>query len=119
MTQPFFPYLVTGTSVLTDALFTAYGGQTGTSTAAQRAAAYQIAEQFAIEEIGTFLVETRVTGTFAWPEGSQRIILPHTHVRSVASLTAIHDSGCNCEADSIELSACAWIVDYQASIVDL
>jgi len=119
MTQPFFPYLTTGTAILTDDIFTVYGGQTGTSTPAQRAAAYQIAEQFAIQEVGTFLVETRVTGTFAWPEASQRILLPHTHVRSVASLTAIHDSGCNCEADSIELAACAWIVDYQAGIVDL
>ena len=51
--------------ILTDDIFTAYGGNTGTSTQAQRNAAYQIAEMAATQDIGTFLLPTTVTGTFA------------------------------------------------------
>lgn len=127
--QPYLPYLVTGTTVLTDDIYTAYGGDLDDSTAAQRTAAYQIAEQFAIEEIGTFLVPTSISGTFAWPLGGiynsplpldqTRVNLPHTHVRSVTSLTAIHEAGCDCADDQVELSGCAWVLDYQAGIIDL
>jgi hypothetical protein len=117
--QPYLPYLVTGTAVLNDDIFTAYGGDTDSSTAAQRNAAYQIAEQFAIEEVDTFLVPTTISGTFAWPQYDQRFNLPHTHVRSVSSLTAIHEAGCDCADDQVELSGCAWIIDSQAGIVDL
>lgn len=116
--QPYLPYLVTGTSVLTEAIFVQYGGQTGTATAAQVSSALQIAEQFAIEEIGTFLVPTVVSGTFAWPL-HDRFNLPHTHVRSVSSITAIHEAGCNCATDQVELSGCAWVLDYQAGIISL
>jgi len=117
--QPYLPYLVTGTTVLTDDIFTAYGGDTDSSTAAQRNAAYQIAEQFAIQEIKTFLVPTTISGTFAWPQHDQRFNLPHIHVRSVSSLTAIHEAGCDCADDQVELSGCAWIIDHRAGIVDL
>jgi hypothetical protein len=117
--QPFLPYLVTGTSVLTEAIFESFGGQTGTTTQAQRDNAFQIAEQFAIEEIKTFLVPTTISGTFAWPQYDLRFNLPHTHVRSVTSLTAIHEAGCDCANDQVELSGCAWIIDNQAGIVDL
>lgn len=117
--QPYLPYLVTGTAVLTDAIYSNFGGDLDDSTAGQRNNAYQIAEQFAIEEIGTFLVPTAISGTFAWPQYDQRLNLPHTHVRSVSSLTAIHEAGCDCADDQVELSGCAWIVDYRAGIVDL
>lgn len=117
-TQPFLPYLVTGTSVLTDSIYTTYGGNLDNSTAAQRSVAYQIAEQFAIAEIGTFLTPTTISGTFAWPT-NDRLLLPHTHVRSISSLVAIHETGCNCADDQIELSGCAWIMDFQAGIVEL
>lgn len=116
--QPYLPYLVTGTSVLTEAIFIEYGGQTGTATTGQINNALQMAEQFAIQEIGTFLVPTVVSGTFAWPI-HERINLPHRHVRTVSSVTAIHEAGCDCADDQVELSACAWIMDYQAGIVSL
>jgi hypothetical protein len=104
---------------MTNAIFEEFGGQTGTTTQAQRNNAYQIAEQFAIEEISTFLVPTTISGTFAWPQHDQRLNLPHTHVRSVGSLTAIHEAGCDCADDQVELSGCAWVIDYRAGIVDL
>lgn len=118
-------HIVTTPSVLNDATFVAYGGQTGTSTPAQRTAAYAIAEQFAVEEIGTFLAPTTVTGTFAWPVAATyptydfRFQLPHDRVWSVASLTAIHDAGCNCASNAVELTGCAWILDGDNGVLDL
>ncbi len=118
--QPFFPYLVTGTSVLTDDIFITYGGDNRGAAAGQLTAAYQIAEQFAIEEIGTFLTPTTVTGTFAYPPGGgDRIQLRHTHIRSVPGVVSIHEVGCDCAADAVELSGCAWILDGQAGLVNL
>jgi hypothetical protein len=117
--QPYLPYLVTGTAVLNDAIYADFGGDLDDSTSAQRNNAYQIAEQFALQEIGTFLVPTTISGTFAWPQYDLRFNLPHTHVRSVSSLTAIHEAGCDCADDQVELSGCAWIIDSRAGIVDL
>src|SRR5574342_530305 len=118
-------HIVTGTAVLNDATFLAYGGHTGTATVAQRNAAYAMAEQFAVLEIGTFLTPTTVTGTFVWPiQGNYpvsdfRFQLPHQRVRSVGSVTAIHDAGCDCAEDAIEISGCAWILDGDNGVVDL
>lgn len=118
-------HIVTTPEILTDAIFADYGGQTGTSTAAQRQAAYTIGEQFAIQEIGTFLVPTMVTGTFVWPiVGSYptydfRFKLPHDRVWSVASVTTIHDAGCDCADDAIELTGCAWVLDGDNGLIDL
>lgn len=116
--QPYLPYLVTGTSVLTEQIFVDYGGQTGTATNAQVNAALQMGEQFAIQEIRTFLVPTSISGTFAWPM-DDRLLLPHTHIRSVSSVTAIHEAGCDCADNQVEISGCAWILDYQAGIISL
>lgn len=50
--------------ILTDDLFVQYGGQTGTTQAAQRNAAYLIAETQVSNHLGTFLLPIVVTGTF-------------------------------------------------------
>lgn len=105
--------------VLTDDIFTTYGGSSGTSTAAQRAVAYTIAEQQAMYFLGTYLVPTTVTGTFSVPASSRTIELPTVRARSVSSVIAIHDSGCNCASEAIELSACAWVMNEDAGILDI
>ena len=111
--------IVTAPAILTDAIFTAYGGQTGTSTAAQRTAAYAIAESQAVEQIGTFVSPTVVTGTYSWPPLGQPLQLPYTHLNSVTSVTAVHDAGCDCLDDAIELSGCAWVLDFDGATLDL
>jgi len=50
--------------ILTDDIFVAHGGVTGSSTATQRQTAYVIAEEFVTDDIGTFLLPTIVTGTY-------------------------------------------------------
>lgn len=56
-----YPY--TSPQILTDTIFLLYGGQTGTSTAAQRQAVYLMAEEQMTEHLSSFLVPTVITGT--------------------------------------------------------
>ena len=113
-------FIVTGTYILNHTIFEKYGGQISLSTAAQRDTAYIMAEQLAIEEIGTFLVPTTVTGTYPWPRVNDfRIKLDHQQVTDIGSVTTIHEAGCDCAGDSYELEGCAWIVDGQNGVVDL
>lgn len=111
--------IVTNPSIMTDAIFALYGGQTGTSTAAQRTAAYCIAESEAFNEIGTYLTPTTVTGTHQWPKATLTYKLPVDAVTSIVSLVAIHEAGCECSATTVELTGCAWITDSANGIIDI
>lgn len=110
-------FLVTGTYILTDAIYNAYGGDLSAATPSQRQAAYQIAEQFAIQEIGTFLTPTTVTGTFEWPQSGYRLQLPYNQVTSVNSVVALHELSCGCTPT--EISGCAWLIDSDGGVIDL
>jgi len=106
-------------TILTDDIFVAYGGQTGITTPAQRLAAYAMAESGAAREIGTFVSPTTVTGTYTWPPVGQPFDLEHTHLRRVLGVTAIHDAGCDCADDALEISGCAWIKSPDAGIIQV
>lgn len=111
-------YFVTGSAILTDAIFAQYGGETGTTTADRRGFAYQIAEQQAVEYLGTPLQETTLTGTFAWPENNMtRFMLPFVRLHSIGSVVAIYDSSLCC--DETEITACARIINPDHGIIDL
>ena len=110
---------ISAPSVLTDAIFLQYGGQTGTSTTAQRTASYAIAEGKAYEEIGTFVTPTIVTGTYQWPPQAQMVNLDHDFLSRIISLTSIHEAGCECAATAVELTGCAWITDADNGIIDI
>jgi len=105
--------------VVTDMIFVAYGGHTGTATALQRQAAYAIAEGQAAQEIGTFLLPTTITGTYSWPPMGQPLKLEHDRLINVAGVTAIHEAGCDCADDSVEIAGCAWLLDAGNGVVDL
>jgi hypothetical protein len=106
-------------TILTDSIFEAYGGEVGNTTPGQRNAAYAIAEGQAAQEIGTFISPTTHTGTYSWPHSGQVLKLDFDRVISVSSVTAIHDAGCDCAEDAIELSGCAWIKSSAAGILDV
>lgn len=111
--------IITSPQILTDDIFSSYGGATGTSTPAQRQAAYCIAEGEAATEIGTFVAPTTVTGTHAWPPMGEPVMLQYTHLNSIGAVTALHDVGCDCEDDAVTLEGCAWILDVDGSIISL
>lgn len=109
-------YLVTGTSILNDSVFTRFGGQPGNSTPEQRQAAYQMAETLAAQEIGTPLTPTTFTGTFQWWPDS-RLQLPWKRVQSILAVTALHEVSCGCEPT--EFGGCAIIMDADNGVIDL
>jgi len=91
MTIPFgenmdYPY--NSNFVLNDGVFIAYGGRTGTSTQAQRNAAYQIAEAQMSEYLHALLQPTIVTGTFLWAI-SDPIVTDWGRLLSVKAVKAI------------------------------
>lgn len=111
--------IVSSPQILTDDIFVQYGGVTGTSTPAQRTAAYAVAEGQTVGEIGTFVAPTTATGTYSWPPPGQSLQLQHTYLSAIGSVTAIHDAGCDCAEDAIEISGCAWILDADGGLVSL
>jgi hypothetical protein len=111
-------FMVTGTTILTDSIYTRFGGQyTGDPvTPQQRQAAYQMAETFAALEIGTPLTPQSFTGIFQWWPGS-RLQLPHKRVQSVTTVTALHEV--DCTATPLELGGHALVVDADNGVIDL
>jgi len=68
--------------ILTDSIFTTYGGNTGSSVSAQRQAAYVIAEEFVSDDIGSFLLPTIITGTFLYIP-HRMLILDNSYISRV------------------------------------
>jgi len=97
--------------ILTDAMFFDYVPTCSHSgSAAQRRAAYVIAEQQMMEHLQTFLVPTSVTGTFLWNSMTSLYRLPYDYVRAIPRVVVTSlDSLCSC--DLTENEACALIRD--------
>lgn len=57
--------------ILTDDIFVSFGGQTGTTTAPMRTAAYQIAEMKTTSYLDTYLLPTIITGSWDFHPGTQ------------------------------------------------
>ena len=101
--------------ILTDDIFVQYGGQTGTTTNAQRDAAYLVAEMQATEYIGTFLLPTIITGTYQSMGG--RIVTDYGYVhRIMGAMLLYSDDGSTCNLSSE--SGCAFIGDDTFGYLD-
>lgn len=79
-------YLYNTPQVLTDEIFTLYGGQTGTSSVLQREIAYTLAEEQMVEHIHSYITPTHVTGTFLW-RGSNPVLLDYGWIISVGTVS--------------------------------
>ena len=101
--------------ILTDDIFVAYGGQTGSMTAAQRNAAYLIAEKQATKFYNTFLLPTVVTGTFPY---SPRIVTEYGYVQEILSVKILSKDSyvdCNLQSDN----ACVFVWDDTFGYMDV
>lgn len=76
-----YPY--TSNIILTDTIFSNYGGDATLGINHQRNAAYWIAEQAVSEDLETFLLPTIVTGTYLYNSINKFLVLDHTYVRKV------------------------------------
>lgn len=95
-------YLYNEPQILTDEIFIAYGGQTGTSTDLQREIAYTLAEEQMVEHLGSYLTPTIVTGTYLW-RGRNPVELDYGWVMGVHSVTiASVNRNNSCQTESMD-----------------
>jgi len=113
----FYPYNYP--VVETDAIFIAYGGQTGTSVVAQRQAAYLIAEMTASLDVDTLLIPTRVTGSYHPNPADKYLLTDYAYVSNVV-LIRMYDYANNL-LDTIIGADKGWynVRDYDMGQVDL
>lgn len=109
---------VTSPSVLTEDLFETYGGSTGTSTAAQRNAAFCIAEQNAQVQLMTPLTPTSVSGTFHWFAYGQPMMLPYAHVHSIDEVVLVCED-CVGDCAVTDYTQCAHLKRPKEGIIEL
>jgi hypothetical protein len=76
--------------ILSDEVFTEYGGQVGQSLPVQRNAAYMLAEQQMTTYIGTFLLPTTVTGTKTYDPYRPHICTEYGYVEQVHNLRVLN-----------------------------
>ena len=70
--------------ILTDTMFFAYVPTChNVGTVAQRKAAYLFAEQQMMDELGTFLVPTIITGSMMWPDYPRPLVLPYDRIQAI------------------------------------
>ncbi len=79
-------YLYNTPQILSDTIFSLYGGQTGTSSPAQREVAYTLAEEQMVEYLQSYLVPTNVTGTYFW-RGNKSLELDYGWVTQVYAVS--------------------------------
>lgn len=92
-----------------------YGGQTGSFTAAQRSAAYLIAEQQASNYIGSLLLPTVVTGTWGY---APRIVTDYGYVHQIYAVNVLSKnstSTCTLQSDS----GCAFVWEDTYGYLDV
>ncbi len=103
--------------VLTDSVFIQFGGRTGTSTLAQRQAAYLLAEEQMTEHLNAFLVPTVVTGTYMW-NGGNPFQTDYGYILQVKQVTISDLNFYNsCQVNTA--SGCAIIRDAVDGYIDL
>jgi hypothetical protein len=74
--------------LLTNTVFTNYGGKTGTSTAFAINAAFQIAETEMVSHLHTFLQPTNVSGTYFWNAGNP-FEMDYGYVNSISAISVL------------------------------
>lgn len=104
--------------ILSDTIFTLYGGQTGTSTAPQRQAAYLIAEKQASRYIGTLLLPTQITGTYNY-QNQPRIATDYGYVHSIDAVNIFSQNFFTATCDLLSSPGCALISDDTYGYVDI
>jgi len=106
-----------GPIILDDDTFVEYGGETGTSTSAQRNAAYMAAEKRVTSYLGTFLLPTTVTGTHPY-DPTRNVATEFGYVHSINSVI-IRSRDFDSDCSITETDKCAYIRDDGYGILDV
>ena len=105
--------------ILTDTIFQNYGGQTGTSTAFQRSAAYFIAEEWVSNNIGTPIAPATITGTYFYPQTGRTVQLDWMYLNSITEIRFMDSGGSNYYTIAGTANYNAAIRNAGRSIVDI
>jgi hypothetical protein len=112
----YFPYSTP--QILDDNRFILNGGQTGTSSPAQRQIAFTIAEEQMTDYLSSFLLPTIVTGTYLW-KGRNPLELEHGHVIDVKSIIVnSFDNSSSCTMSTHD-DACSAIRNEKYGYLDV
>jgi len=103
--------------LLDDFWFLSLGGETGTSSALQRAAAYMIAEKQMTEHLDTFLVPTIITGTYYQPTHFNPVVTGYGHVNRLIHVSVNTATILDCSLAAND--ACAIIRNDTYGYVDV
>jgi hypothetical protein len=117
MPNNIFLYPFTSPIILTDDIFVAYGGITGTTTSSFRQVAYELSEIAVSEYLSTLLSPTIVTGTYQL-HPTKSILLGYTFVWDIKGVTIYsrnRDSSCTLNSDS----SCAYLSNAEYGRVDV
>lgn len=72
------------------------------------------------KELGSYLIPTTITGSFPWTSLHGRFSLPKGNVSSIDRVTVKAKScSCQCGLESFTGTACAYITDERAGIMDM
>lgn len=104
--------------ILTDDIYVQYGGQTGTTTVAQRQAAYLIAEKQATRYIGTPLLPVQVTGTYNY-QNQPRIATDYGYVNHIDSVNILSQNFFTATCDLLSNPGCALIAQDTYGYIDI
>ena len=110
-------YLYNTPQIVNDTIFLLYGGQTGTSSQAQRDIAYTLAEEQMVEYLTSYLTPTIVTGTYLW-RGENPLELDYGWIIRVLGVTAYSldgSSSCTLSGDS----TCSQVRNAQYGYLDV
>lgn len=109
-----FPYF--SPQVMTDQVYSDFGGWTGTSLSAQRQAAYLLGEMQISEYIQTYLKPTTVTGTYYYPQLYEAISMECGYIRSIDAVT-IQSIDCMCKCSLKVSNGCAFVKDDTYGVI--
>lgn len=104
--------------ILTDAIYLAYGGRTGTFSAAQLQSSYWLAEMQVSKHIGTLLLPTIVTGTFPYT-GQKRIATDYGYVSNILDVNILSVNGFSISCDLISNKGCVFIYEDTFGYLDV
>lgn len=104
--------------ILNTGTFTGYGGKLGTFNTNQLLSSFLLAEMAVTKYIGTFLLPTIVTGTFAYA-GVKRVITDYGYVSQILDVEVVSVNGLSTSCDLQKNSGCAFIYDDTFGYIDV
>jgi len=104
--------------ILTDSIYTEYGGKTGTFSPSQRQSSYLLAEMQVSKFIGTLLLPEVVTGTFSYT-GQKRISTDYGYVHQILDLQVLSVDGFSTSCNLKSNSGCAFIYEDTFGYLDV